>query len=346
MIYRRLGETDLEVSAICLGTMTWGEQNSEADAHRQLDYAVERGVNFIDTAEMYPVPPGAKTQGRTEAYIGTWLKRRPQMRERVILATKFNGRSQMTWIRGAPTRTDRANILAAVTASLKRLKTDYIDLYQVHWPDRDTNFFGALSYDHRAEDDAVPIAETLSVLSELVAAGTIRHVGVSNETPWGLMEYARQAERGVGPRPVSIQNAYNLVNRVFEIGLAEIAIREKIGLLAYSPLAMGLLSGKYLNGARPPGARLTMFDRFTRYAKPAGHAATARYCDLAREAGLEPAAMALAFVNSRPFVTSTIIGATTMEQLQADIDSIEMTLPPDLLEDIDRIHQAQPNPCP
>jgi aryl-alcohol dehydrogenase-like predicted oxidoreductase len=350
MQYRRLGRSDIEVSAICLGTMTWGEQNSEAEAHAQLDFARERGINFIDAAEMYPVPPRAETAGRTEAHIGTWLKARGG-RDRIVLATKVVGRSNQTWLRGAgsglgETRLDRQQIFAAMDASLKRLQTDYVDLYQVHWPDRATNTFGQLGYAPKADGDAIPIEETLAALGELVKAGKARMIGVSNETPWGLMRYLRAAETAALPRPVSIQNAYSLLNRSFEVGLAECACREEVGLLAYSPLGMGVLTGKYLDGARPAGARLTLFSRFQRYGTAEGQRATADYVALARRHGLDPAQMALAFVNSRPFVTATIIGATSLAQLAADIASIDLVLGDEVLAGIEAIHRGQPNPCP
>lgn len=345
MEYRRLGKTDLDVSVICLGTMTWGEQNTEAEAHAQLDYALAHGVNFIDTAEMYPVPPKAQTYGRTEEYIGTWLQRRGK-RDDVVLASKVVGRAEgMTYIRGG-SRLDRENIEQALDASLKRLRTDYIDLYQLHWPDRKTNFFGQLGYHHEADDDAVPLEETLSVLRDLVQAGKIHHVGLSNETPWGVMRSLHFSETKRLPRVASVQNPYSLLNRTFEIGLAEIAHRESVGLLAYSPLGFGVLSGKYLGGARPENARLTLFDRFQRYNTETGKTATAEYVALARTHGLDAVQMALAYVNSRSFVTSTIIGATTMEQLRADIASIDLRLGEDVLAGIEEIHQRYPNPCP
>src|SRR5512144_750711 len=257
MHYQSLAHTDLKISRICLGTMTWGEQNTEAEAHAQLDYALAQGVNFIDTAEMYPVPPRAETQGLTERYIGTWLKQRGN-RDKVILASKVAGRSQeLSYLRANPVCLDRRNIVAALDASLKRLQTDYIDLYQVHWPDRQTNFFGRLGYAPN-DSPSIPILETLQALQEQVQAGKIRYIGISNETPWGLMKYLQLAERYNLPRAVSIQNPYSLLNRTFEIGLAEIAHQEGVGLLAYSPLAFGVLTGKYLNGRRPPGARLTL----------------------------------------------------------------------------------------
>ncbi|MGH8481372.1 MAG: aldo/keto reductase, partial [Nevskiaceae bacterium] len=249
MNFRPLGNSGLSVSVVGLGTMTWGEQNTEAEAHEQLDHALAAGVNFIDAAEMYPVPPKAETQGRTEQYIGTWLKAR-RNRERVILATKVTGPADMPWLRGGP-RPSRAQLRAALEASLRRLQSDYVDLYQVHWPDRSTNFFGRLGYEHKDGERVVPIEETLEALAGLVKDGKVRHAGISNETPWGLSEYLRLSRERGWPRAVSIQNPYNLLNRSFEVGLAEFAHREQVGLLAYSPLAFGVLSGKYLGGARP-----------------------------------------------------------------------------------------------
>lgn len=346
MQYRQLGHTDVDVSVICLGTMTFGEQNTEGEAHEQLDYAVEQGVNFIDTAEMYPVPPRAQTQGLTEAYIGSWLAKRGG-RDELVLATKAAGPAPdwLPYLRGGPDLT-RAHLEQALEASLKRLQTDYIDLYQIHWPARNTNFFGSLGYVHEPDEQSTPIEETLSVLGDFIRQGKVRFIGLSNETPWGVMEYLRLSERLDLPRVVSIQNPYNLLNRSFEVGLAEIAHREAVGLLAYSPLAFGMLSGKYLGGLRPAGARLTLFDRFVRYSNPEGEAATERYVALAGEHGLTPSQMALAYVNSRPFVTSNIIGATSMAQLREDIASIEVGLSDTVLQQIEAIHVAQPNPCP
>ena len=346
MEMRRLGRTDLDVSLICLGTMTWGEQNTEADAHEQLDYALERGINFIDAAEMYPVPPKADTAGRTEQYIGTWLARRGR-RDDVVLASKVTGRSEMSWLRdGNNTTLTPAQVRRALEASLKRLQTDYLDLYQVHWPDRRTNTFGRLGYVHKPLPDEVAIEDTLGELGRMVDEGKIRHVGISNETPWGLMRYVEIADRTGLPRVVSVQNPYSLLNRTFEIGLAECAEREDVRLLAYSPLAFGVLSGKYLDGARPDGARLTLFERFSRYSNPAAAAATAEYVALAHEHGLDPAQMALAWCNSRSFLTSTIIGATSMDQLKADIDSAEIQLSDEVCAQIEAIHTRHPNPCP
>ncbi len=347
MQYRQLGDTGIEVSAICLGTMTFGEQNSEAEAHAQLDRALAAGVNFIDTAEMYPVPPRAETQGRTEAIIGNWLAARGR-RDDIVLASKVAGpgRDWLPYIRGGNNRLDRANIEAAVDASLQRLQTDYIDLYQLHWPDRPTNFFGQLGYTPPAEDDSVPLLETLQVLGDLVKAGKIRQVGVSNETPWGVMRLLALAEQHGLPRMVSIQNPYSLLNRSFEVGLAEIAWQEKVGLLAYSPLGFGVLSGKYLDGARPAGARLTLYENYTRYSSPQAQLATRAYVELAREHDLDPAQMALAFVVGRPFTTAAIIGATRMDQLESNLASADLVLSDEVLAGIEEIHQQYPNPSP
>jgi aryl-alcohol dehydrogenase-like predicted oxidoreductase len=346
MEYTKLGRTDIKVSKICLGTMTWGEQNTEAEAHEQLDYAVDAGINFIDTAEMYPVAPKAETQGLTESYIGSWLAKR-QDRDKLIIASKVCAQQDwLPYLREGKARLDKKNIHAALNASLKRLQTDYIDLYQMHWPERDTNFFGKLNYYHVPEKDGVAIAETLDVLGELVKEGKIRNIGISNETAWGCAEYLRVANEQDLPRIVSIQNPYNLLNRTFEIGLSEFSHREQVGLLAYSPLAFGVLSGKYLNDAKPAGTRLILFDRFTRYTNPQANAATEAYVALAKENGLDPSQMALAYVNSRPFLTSNIIGATTMEQLKTDIESFNITLTKSTIRAIEDIHEKIPNPSP
>jgi len=344
--YRRLGDTDLQVSQICLGTMTFGEQNTPEEAHAQLDLALDRGVNFIDTAEIYPVPPRGETYGETERIVGAWLKAR-STRERVVLATKVAGRADwLPHLRGGAPRLDRAQMTEALEASLKRLQTDRVDLYQLHWPDRNTNYFGDLGYTHQADEETVPVEETLAVLGDFVKAGKVRHVGLSNETPWGMMAFLRAAERLGLPRVVSIQNPYSLLNRTFEIGCAEVALRERVGLLAYSPLGFGVLTGKYQNGARPAGARLCRFNRFQRYSGPATREATAAYVALAREHGLEPAQMALAFVHRQPFLTSTIVGATSVAQLEANLDSIRVQLSGTVLGGIDAIHRRHPNPAP
>ena len=346
MQYRRLGRTDIQVSVICLGTMTFGEQNSEAEAHDQLSFAAERGINFIDTAELYAVPVKPATQGLTETYIGSWLKRR-QDRDKLVIATKVAGPG--AWVkhlRGGP-RLNAEHINQAIEASLKRLQTDYVDLYQVHWPGRNTNFFGRLGYTPAPDPDDISIEETLSALSGLVAAGKVRTIGISNETPWGAMRYLAAAQSLGLERVVSIQNPYNLLNRSFETGLAEIAHREQVGLLAYSPLGFGVLSGKYLDDSWPQGARLTRWRQyFPRYISDQAVTVTRRYVRLAREHDISPAHMALAFVNSRPFLTANIIGATTLEQLEENINSIQVELSDALLESIEAIHNEAPNPCP
>jgi aryl-alcohol dehydrogenase-like predicted oxidoreductase len=345
MQYRSLGKTDVSVSAISLGTMTWGEQNTQEQAFEQIRMAKEAGVNFIDTAEMYPVPPRGETYTKTESIIGEYFKKYGD-RSDWVLASKVAGPGRMDHIRDGNPRLDRKNITAALEASLKRLNTDYLDLYQLHWPDRKTNFFGVLGYTHDEQDIAVDIEETLAVLGDLVKAGKIRHFGLSNETPWGTHRFLHLAQTHGLPRAVSIQNPYNLLNRSFEIGLAEMAIREQIGLLAYSPLAFGMLTGKYEDGARPADGRLTLFDRFQRYNNPQAVSATARYVALAREHGLDPSQMALAYVTSRPFVTSNIIGATNLEQLAVNLGSIDVSLSDEVIAGIEAIHVAQPNPAP
>ena len=325
--------------------MTWGEQNTEAEAHQQIDMALDAGINCLDVAEMYPVPPKAETQGLTEAYLGTWLQKNGQ-RDRLVVATKVTGPGEtFHYLRGG-TRLTRQQILDAAEASLKRLQTDYIDLYQIHWPERQTNFFGRLGYQHVTDELGIPIEETLRACEELVSSGKVRHIGISNETPWGMHEYLRLSEQHNLPRIVSVQNPYNLLNRIYEVGLAEMSIREKIGLLAYSPLAFGVLSGKYLQGQRPAKARLTLYERFQRYTSPMAEQVTAAYVDLANAHGLNPSQMALAFVTQQPFVTSNIIGATTLEQLDVNIGSSDLVLSDEVLDAIEQIHLLQPNPCP
>jgi len=347
MEYRALGRTGTKVSAICLGTMTFGQQNTEAEAHAQLDLAYDRGINFVDAAEMYPVPGRAETYGKTETFIGTWIKAHPAKRQKITLATKAvaSGRG-FDWIRDGNHPADRVNLVAAIDASLKRLRSDRIDLYQLHWPDRKTNMFGALGYSHDPQDDSVPIEETLRVLDDMVRAGKIRFIGLSNETPWGVASFLKCAEQQNLARIVSIQNPYNLLNRSYEIGLAEMSIREECGLLAYSPLAMGVLTGKYLNGARPAGARLSLFDRFQRYSNPQGGAAAARYIALAKEQNLDPVAMSISYILRQPFVTSVIIGATTLAQLEQNIAAKTLRLSDDVVKAIEAIHTDIPNPCP
>ena len=346
MDYRTLGHTDIRVSAICLGTMTFGQQNTEAEAHAQLDYAFSQGINFIDTAEMYPVPPRAETVTRTETIVGTWLKQQP--RDKVILATKVAGpRRNMQWIRSGPQSLDRANIRAAVEGSLQRLQTDYIDLYQLHWPERNVPMFGQYQFDPTQETkEWVSIRTQLEALAELVQEGKVRAVGVSNEQPWGVMEFLRIAGEYDLPRIASIQNCYNLINRGFEFGQAEIAYREKLSLLAYSPLAFGHLTAKYQDDPQALG-RVTQFKGFAqRYEKPNVQPAVAAYAALAREHGMTPAQMALSFVFRRWFVTSTIVGATSMQQLEENIAAWDKPLSDELLREIEQLHLRYMNPAP
>jgi len=343
MQYKVLGYTDLKVSLICLGTMTFGEQNTEQEAHQQLNYAVDQGINFIDVAEMYPVPPREETQGLTEKYVGTWLAKY-KTRDQVILASKVAGPGMMSYLRDGNDLSAN-NIRRAVDDSLRRLQTDYIDLYQIHWPSRGTNFFGQLGY-QQSSHAGVPIMETLSALAELVSSGKVRHIGISNETPWGLAEYLKLAERHQLPRIVSIQNPYSLLNRSFEVGLAEMAEREQVSLLAYSPLAFGMLTGKYENGVRPQGARLSLYERFNRYSNALSEQASDAYVKLARAYQLSPTQMALAYVNSRPFVSSNIIGATSLLQLKENIASVDVSLSAELCVEIEAIQQRIPNPSP
>ena len=347
MEYRELGRTGVKVSALTLGTMTFGEQNSEAEGHAQMDYAVERGINLFDAAEIYPIPPKPETQGRTEEVIGTWLKAR-KTRDRVLIATKVAGRSsKIDWLRDETmlSRQSAEQINEAVDKSLRRLQTDYIDLYQLHWPDRPMRIFEGLEY-VRLPGESHPIHEILATLGKLVTDGKVRFIGLSNETPWGVMSFLRLAEQHGLPRPVSVQNAFNLVNRSYEVGLSEISFEEQVSLLAYSPLGQGYLTGKYEGGALPPHSRKTLFDRLGRYEKANGPHAISAYVALAKKHGLDPAQMAIAFAVSRPFVTSVIIGATAMDQLKTDIAAADLTLSDNVLEDIDQIHLDYPNPCP
>ncbi|KDA92407.1 NADP(H)-dependent aldo-keto reductase [Pantoea agglomerans] len=346
MHYHRIPHSTLEVSQLGLGTMTFGEQNSEADAHAQLDLAIRSGINFIDTAEMYPVPPRPETQGLTEQYIGSWLKQRGS-RDKIILASKVAGPSRGNDASIRPDMAlDRKNIRAALDASLKRLNTDYLDLYQLHWPQRQTNYFGKLGYQYSETTAQVTLLETLEALTEQVRAGKIRYIGVSNETAWGVMRYLQLAEKHELPRIISIQNPYSLLNRSFEVGLAEISQHEGVELLAYSSLAFGTLSGKYLNGAQPAGARNTLFSRFTRYSGEQSQKAIAEYVALAQQHQIDPSQMALAYVRQQPFVASTLLGATTPEQLQTNIDSFNLTLNAEILEGIEAIHRRYTYPAP
>jgi len=345
MKYNKLGSSDLKVSEICLGTMTWGEQNTEKDAHQQLDYAVSRGINFVDAAEMYPVPPKAETQGRTESFLGTWLRK--QRRDKIIVATKITAPGRgFNWVRGGPKSVDRKSIKEALNRSLKRLQTDYVDLYQIHWPDRYLPLFGNIFYDPDQERPTVPIDVQLEAFAEFIKVGKIRYLGLSNESPWGALEFMRLARQKGLPVVVSIQNAYSLLNRSYENGLSEVTRREGVPLLAYSPLAFGHLSGKYLNGAKPEGARLTKYPPFgQRYDKPNEMLAVAAYVELAKRAGLSAAALAIAFVRSRWFCASTIIGATTQAQLRENIDAKDLNLGNAILADIDAVHLRYPNPA-
>ncbi|MFQ3612458.1 MAG: NADP(H)-dependent aldo-keto reductase [Cyanobacteriota bacterium] len=346
MRYLPLGHSSLTVSEICLGTMTFGQQNTMAEAHEQLDYALAQGINFIDTAEMYPVPARAETQGSTERYIGEWLQH--QQRDQLIIATKIAGPGRpWHWIRNGSLSITRDNIKQAVADSLKRLKTDYIDLYQIHWPDRYVPQFGEVSYDPSRERPTVPIAEQLEALAEMVQAGLIRYIGLSNETPWGVSEFCHLAEQLSLPKVVSIQNAYNLINRVFEVGLAEVCRHEHIGLLAYSPLGFGVLTGKYLQAEKPTGSRLALFEGFgRRYLKPNVAEAVAGYVSISQNYGLTPAQLALAFVRSRWFMTSTIIGATNLAQLKENLSCLQVELSAEMLAEIEAVHQRYPNPAP
>lgn len=347
MKYNNLGNTNVKVSAICLGTMTFGQQNNEAEGHQQLDFALDQGVNFIDTAELYSIPPNPDTYGSTETIIGSWLAKRGR-RDDIVLATKIagGGFDWVSHIREGKTRFSAYHINQALKASLKRLQTDYIDLYQLHWPERTTNYFGRLNYTEHSEQELTPIDQTLRVLQKHVQAGKIRYIGLSNETPWGIMQFLNLAKQYDLPVVASVQNPYSLLNRSYEIGCAEISHREKVGLLAYSPLGFGVLSGKYLNGNQPTNARMTLWPSYSRYTNPQAISATQAYVDLANKYGLDPAQMALAFVNSRPFLTSNIIGATSIEQLKTNIGSIDVELPIELLHDIELIHQTFPNPAP
>ena len=345
MNFKKLGNTDIKVSLICLGTMTWGEQNSKEEAFAQMDFALDNGINFFDTAELYAVPPKKETYGLTEKYIGEWFNKKKN-REKIILASKVAGKSGMTWLRDEKTCLDKKHITKALEESLKRLQTDYIDLYQLHWPDRKTNFFGQLGYQHDENDNSIPLEETLSILDDLVKQGKIRYIGISNETAWGTMKLIEIAKEKNFSRIVSVQNPYNLLNRSYEVGLAEVSIREQCGLLAYSPLGFGVLSGKYLNNQWPENARLTLFKEFTRYLNPVAIKCTESYIKLAEENGFKPSQMALSYVNSRPFLTSNIVGATNLKQLKENIDSVDIKLNEKIIEKIEEIHKINPNPAP
>ena len=349
MKYRKLGNTEINVSVICLGTMTFGEQNTQEDGFEQMNYALERGVNFFDTAELYAVMPRKETYGKTEEIIGNWIKEKNN-RSKIILASKIASKSEndLSWIRkgGKHLGFDKENINKAIDASLRRLQTDYIDLYQLHWPERKVPKFGDLDFKYDPYDNEwTQIEEVLENLNNLVKSGKVRYFGLSNETPWGVMKFLQVAKEKKLPRMMSIQNVYNLVNRVFDIANSETSIREQCGLLAYSPLAGGRLSGKYIN-AQPLNARYTLWPRrFDRHKTVRGEKAIAKYVNLAKRNNIAPSTFANAFVNDRPFVTSNIIGATNMQQLKENIDSIEINLTQDILEEIENIHLSDPNPC-
>jgi aryl-alcohol dehydrogenase-like predicted oxidoreductase len=349
---KKLGNTDIMVSEICLGTMTWGQQNNEEEAHEQLSFAIEKGINFIDTAEMYAIPPKKETYGLTETYIGSWLKN--QDRSKIILATKISGRTSnvpsgppsLDWIRNGP-RLNKEHIFEALHASLNRLNTDYIDLYQLHWPERNVNNFGQLGYKHAPREDDINIEVTLEALSEAVDKELIKYVGLSNETPWGVMKFLAAAEKYNLPRIVTIQNPYSLLNRSFEVGLSEISINENVGLLPYSPLAGGVLSGKYLNGNKPENARMTLFKSLrTRYSGKQAENAVLEYQKIAQKHNLNLTQMAINFVTQQDFVTSNIIGATSLKQLEENIDSINCILSEEVIEEINKVHKIYTYPCP
>ena len=344
MRFRTLPGTALNVSQVCLGTMTWGQQNSEAEAHAQLDYAIDQGINFIDTAEMYPVPPNAETQGRTEKYLGSWLARRP--RERLVIATKVAGPGRRDWIRNGRTDLTREVIAEAVDTSLARLKTDYIDLYQIHWPQRNVPMFGSTEFDPGKEKGGPPIREQVEGMNALIEAGKIRHYGLSNETAWGVCEFQRIAKELGAPGPVTLQNSYSLVSRNVDNDLAETLFRENMSLLAYSPLAAGILSGKYLGGARPEGARFTLFDSLgVRFRPAVVSEAVEAYAALAKRREVSLVQLALGYVASRWFVGASIIGATTLPQLKEDIAAAQFTLDTETLDAIRQIQMRYPNPA-
>ncbi|RKF05261.1 aryl-alcohol dehydrogenase-like predicted oxidoreductase [Tenacibaculum lutimaris] len=346
MKYTTLPNTDVKVSKICLGTMTWGRQNTEAEGHEQMDYALEQGVNFFDTAELYSVPATPETYGATEKIIGSWFKKTGN-REKVVLASKIAGGGDYT----AHIRTggfNRKNISEAIEGSLKRLQTDYIDLYQLHWPDRGVNCFGVRDYPYKTSaKEAEKHLEILETLNDFVKQGKIKHVGLSNETPWGTMKYLQTAEKHSLPRMVTIQNSYSLIHRGYEVGMSEVSMRENIGLLAYSPLAQGVLTGKYIDGKTPEGARGTLFPRFiARYKNEGSERAVLEYQKIANKHGLTLTELSLAYINQLPFVTSNIIGATKMSQLKENINSINIELSEDILAEIEAVHKVIPNPAP
>ena len=346
MNYKKLGNTELDVSTICLGTMTWGEQNTQKEAFEQMDYSLENGVNFWDTAELYSVPPKAETFGHTEIIIGNWFEK-TKKRDKVIIATKVCGNTSNKYIRGGGNNFGKNKISQALDESLKRLKTDYIDLYQLHWPERNTNFFGKHGYEHDENDKGwTPFEEILESLEKFINQGKIRHIGLSNETAWGLSKFLELSKLKDLPRMMSVQNPYNLLNRTYEVGLAEISVREKSGLLAYSPLAFGYLTGKYRNNNLPEKSRMKLFKDFTRYKNENGQKAIDEYYNISKKFNVDFTHMSLKFCEIQPFVTSVIIGATTMEQLKTNIESVNVTLTDEIINEINKIQKKYPNPCP
>ena len=345
MNYKKLGNTDIDVSTICLGTMTWGEQNTQEEAFEQMDYALDQGVNFWDTAEIYAIPPKKNTYGKTEEFIGNWFEK-TKKREKVVLASKVAGPG-LSWIRNGKSQYNKKNLHEAVNSSLARLKTDYIDLYQLHWPERKTNYFGKLGYEHKDDNDWNKFEDILVVLDELIKDGKIRYIGISNETAWGLTKFLEISKLKDLPKMMSVQNPYNLLNRSYEIGLAEVSIREKSGLLAYSPLAFGFLSGKYRNEKLPEKSRMKLFgDLFPRYKTPNGASAIEKYYEISKKNGLDFSQMSLKFCEIQQFITSVIIGATTMEQLKTNIESVNLELSNEIIKEINEVQTKYPNPCP
>ena len=346
MNYKKLGNTDLNVSTICLGTMTWGEQNSEKEGFEQMDFALNQGVNFWDTAEIYSIPMREETYGETERIIGNWFEK-TKKRNEIVLATKVCGNTSNKYIRGGGNSFGKKKIIEALDESLKRLKTDYIDLYQLHWPERNTNFFGDYGYEHDENDkNWTPFEEILESLKKFIEQGKIRYVGLSNETAWGLSKFLELSKIKGLPKMMSVQNPYNLLNRTYEVGLAEISVREQSGLLAYSPLAFGYLTGKYRNNKLPAKSRMQLFKNFNRYKNENGQKAIDEYYKISKKYNLDFTQMSLKFCEIQHFTTSVIIGATTMEQLKTNIESVNVNLNSDIINDINKIQQKYPNPCP
>ena len=345
MNYKKLGNTNLEVSTICLGTMTWGEQNTQKEGFEQMDYALDQGVNFWDTAEVYSVPPRQETYGHTEVIIGNWFEK-TKKRDKVILGSKVCG-PMKEYVRGGGNSYGERKITQALDDSLKRLKTDYIDLYQLHWPERKTNFFGSFGYDHKEDDNEwTAFEDILGSLKKFIDQGKIRYIGISNETAWGLSKFLELSNQKNLPRVLSVQNPYSLLNRSYEVGLAEISVREKSGLLAYSPLAFGYLTGKYRNGQLPDHSRMKLFKDFTRYQNENGQKAVEEYYKIAKDNNIDLTQMCLKFIEIQPFVTSVIIGATTMEQLKTNIESVNLKLSNEIIKEINEVQKKYPNPCP